>query len=100
MKRLPFALVAVFAVLLVSAVPIQAAATSVDHTEDGLALGYPDSRKIARDSQGNLYIAYRKKYRQVSSTLYHIFVAKSTNAGSTWTVLNSNRPIETVGDYQ
>src|SRR5215212_3190214 len=80
--------------LLASAMPAHAATTSVDHTEDGLALGYPDSRKMIRDSRGNLYVAYRKKFKQVSSTFYHIFVAKSTNAGATWTVLNNNRPIE------
>ena len=74
--------------------------TVVAHTEDALALGYPDSRKTVRDSQGNLYVAFRKKHAQVSRTFYHIFVAKSTNGGSSWTVLNSNRPIERVGDYQ
>lgn len=64
-------------------------------TEDYKALGYPDSRKIVRDSQGGLYVAYRKKL----GSNYRIFVAKSTNGGESWSVLNNGQPIETVGDY-
>ena len=71
----------------------------VDSITDDKGLGYPDSRKIARDSQGNLYVAYRKKHRSVSTLRYHIFVAKSTDNGASWVVLNHNQPIETTGDY-
>jgi len=71
----------------------------IDTTEDYRALGYPDQRKIARDSQGNLYVAYRKKFKATNDTTYHIFVAKSTNNGAAWQVLNDNRPIEQTGDY-
>jgi hypothetical protein len=71
----------------------------IDNTEDYRSLGYPDQRKIARDSQGNLYVAYRKKYKSVNTSTYHIFVAKSTNNGSSWQILNNNQPIEQIGDY-
>ncbi|MEZ4735113.1 MAG: sialidase family protein [Caldilineaceae bacterium] len=52
-----------------------------------------------RDSRGNLYIAYRKKYKQQYETAYHIFVAKSSDDGVHWRLLNGGRPIETVGDF-
>ncbi len=71
----------------------------IDTTEDYRALGYPDQRKIVRDSQGNLYVAYRKKYKARDTSAYHIFVAKSTNNGSSWQILNDNQPIEQIGDY-
>lgn len=72
---------------------------TVDTTDDAQALGYPDSRKLVADSQGRLYVAYRKKFRQTQALLYHVFVARSTDSGATWTVLNQGRPVETVGDY-
>lgn len=68
---------------------------AVDSTDDTRALGYTDSRKIVRDAAGNLYIGYRKKYQGVP----RIFVAKSTDNGQSWQVVNQNRPIETVGAY-
>lgn len=34
---------------------------TIDATEDYRALGYPDGRKLVRDSSGKLYVAYRKK---------------------------------------
>lgn len=71
----------------------------VSQTEDGKGMGYPDGRKLARDSQGNLYVAFRKKFRAGSSLLYHIFVAKSGNGGASWHILNDGEPIETTGDY-
>lgn len=67
----------------------------VDKTEDYKALGYTDNRKIVRDDDDNLYIAYRKKWQGQ----YRIFIAKSTNQGKRWQVLNGNKPIEEVGDY-
>lgn len=72
--------------------------TTIDKTEDIKAMGYPDGRKSVRDAAGNLYVAYRKKYKLHYHTAYHIFVAKSTNNGRSWNVLNQGRPIETTGD--
>lgn len=71
----------------------------VDETQNSKAMGYTDSRKVVRDTQGNLYIAYRKKYKQHYETAYHIFVAQSIDNGVHWRVLNQERPIETVGDF-
>jgi len=73
--------------------------TLVDQTQNIKAMGYTDSRKIVRDSSGHLYVAYRKKYKLHHETAYHIFVAKSTDNGSHWTVLNDEQPIEAVGDF-
>lgn len=70
----------------------------IDQTQNNKAMGYTDSRKIVRDSLGNLYVAYRKKYKLHDETAYHIFVAKSSDNGSRWRVLNGQRPIATVGD--
>jgi hypothetical protein len=67
----------------------------VDRTEDYETVGFPDQRKIVRDKRGNLYVAYRKKVENV----YHIFVARSANGGASWSVLNDNQPIESVGSY-
>lgn len=71
----------------------------VDITEDQQTLGYPDSRKLVTDAQGRFYVAYRKKFRQTQASRYHIFVARSSDSGATWTVLNQGRPVESVGDY-
>lgn len=67
----------------------------VDSTEDYKALGYTDNRKVVRDDQDNLYVAYRKKWNGV----YRIFIAKSTDQGKRWTILNGKQPVETIGDY-
>lgn len=88
--------------LIKPATHVRAQATAmqvVDTTEDPQTLGYPDSRKLVADSQGRLYVAYRKKFRQTQAIRYHIFVARSTDSGTTWTVLNQGRPVESVGDY-
>lgn len=88
--------------LLWVSVPLQAATmppTAIDETQNSKAMGYTDSRKVVRDAQGNLYVAYRKKYKLHYETAYHIFVAKSTDNGLTWHVLNAAQPIETVGDF-
>jgi hypothetical protein len=71
----------------------------VDTTEEYTALGYPDARKIVRDSENNLYVAYRKKYKMDDEELHHIFVAKSTDQGQNWQITNDQTPIERVGDY-
>jgi len=78
--------------------PAVAAPTSVDQIQQLKSMGYTDSRKLVRDSTGNLYVAYRKKYKLHYETAYHIFVAKSRDNGRTWLILNHDRPIETVGD--
>lgn len=64
--------------------------------DDDEAMGYTDQRKIVRDSHGALYIAYRKK---TANDVLRIFVARSTDDGTTWSVLNNNQPIDDVGDY-
>ena len=68
---------------------------TIDATEDYRALGYPDGRKIVRDSSGKLYVAYRKKV----DGAYRIFVAQSDDNGATWSVSNNNKPVEEVGKY-
>ncbi|MBC8075047.1 MAG: exo-alpha-sialidase, partial [Chloroflexales bacterium] len=70
-----------------------------DRSEDDRTLGYSDQRKIVRDSRGALFTAYRKKFRQGNDLDYHIFVARSSDDGATWAVLNDGRPIESTGDY-
>lgn len=64
--------------------------TTIASTEDAKSLGYPDGRKIVRDKSGNLYTAFRKKL----NGWYQVYVAKSTNGGSTWSTPAS--PISTV----
>lgn len=66
----------------------------IDNSEDYRALGYPDARKVVRNSRGYLYVAYRKKL----NSRYRIYVAESTNDGATWQPLG-NKPVEGVGDY-
>lgn len=79
-----------------SVMPVLAAGYTVDTSEDYRALGYVDTRKIVRDGDGNLYVAYRKKH----NSIYQIFVSKSTDGGSTWNVTNGGKPISEVpGGY-
>lgn len=66
------------------------AQTTFGTSEDNKSLGYPDGRKIVRDSNGNLYAAYRKK----SGGYYQIYVSKSSNGGASWTM--PSNPISTV----
>ena len=63
---------------------------AVDTTSDPQATGYPDSRKIVRDSRDNLYVAYRKK---VDDGSFHIFVAKLSAKDDKFT--NTEKSIET-----
>ncbi len=79
--------------------PPLALPTLVDQTQQVKSMGYTDSRKIVRDRAGKLYVAYRKKFKLHYETAYHIFVATSRDNGRTWTVLNNNRPIAEVGDF-
>lgn len=55
---------------------------AVDTVSDPQVTGYPDSRKVVRDSDGNVYIAYRKK---LSDGSQHIFVATLLNTSRTFT---------------
>ena len=80
----------IFVILLSSASWTAVGQTTFGTSEDVKAMGYPDGRKIVRDSNGNLYGTFRKKY----NSYYQIFVSKSTNGGSTWTV--PANPIATV----
>ncbi|WP_186445546.1 sialidase family protein [Paenibacillus cremeus] len=77
-----------------------ATSATVATSEDYRALGYPDGRKLVRDSAGNEYMAYRKK--DSVSGLYQVYVSKSTNGGTTWADTNGGKPISTVtgGDHQ
>jgi hypothetical protein len=71
----------------------------VDFTQDNSSMGFPAQRKLAYDSRGNLYVAYRKLFKAKLSNQYHIFVAKSVDNGRSWVVMNENAPIEDTGDY-
>lgn len=74
------------------------ASAQIDTTEDYRALGYTDQRKLARDSHGVLYAAYRKKDARGERECYHIFVSKSADNGATWQVVAGGAPIEQAGD--
>ncbi len=70
------------------------AQTTFGTSEDNKSLGYTDAKKIVRDSNGNLYAAFRKKY----NGYYQIFISKSGNGGSSWTTPSA--PISAVsGSY-
>jgi hypothetical protein len=69
--------------------------STIDATEDYRSLGYPDGRKIVRDSSSKLYVAYRKKV----DGAYRIFIAESGDNGATWRVSNNDKPVEEVGKY-
>jgi len=74
--------------------PVQADALNpipVDSISDPRTTGYPDSRKLVRDSKDNLYFAYRKKGDDGAQ---HIFVARLLEGDSTFT--NTDEPIETM----
>jgi hypothetical protein len=73
---------------------VQASAVNriaVDLSSDPQTTGYPDSRKIVRDANGNLYLAYRKK---ASDGFLHIYVARLAAGSSTFT--NTGQSIETT----
>lgn len=63
-------------------------------TESFSATGYNNARKIVRDSSDNLYFVYMKQ----SATYYHVYVAKSTDDGYTWSDMGGS-PIEDTGNY-
>lgn len=71
----------------------------IDIVEDIRVTGYPDSRKIAVDGQGHIFVAYRKHFQQIDTTQQHIFVARSVDDGQSWQISNDNKPVEAVGDY-
>ena len=76
------------------------AAVLIDLVQDPKVTGYPDSRKLVRDSHGNLYVAYRKKFLLKKAVETHLFVAKSTDNGQSWAVVNQGKPVERVGDFK
>lgn len=91
-----FQLLVVMLMFVLSSSASAPAQTTFGMSEDNKSLGYPDGRKIVRDSSGNLYAAYRKK----QNGKHQIFVSKSTNGGSSWSVVNGGAPISVVdGDF-
>jgi len=60
----------------------------VSSTEDAEALGYPGSRKLVEVGD-TYYLAYRAKYAGV----YHIYVSKSLDTGTSWQTANGGAPI-------
>ncbi len=60
--------------------------TAVDYSEDFKTLGFSGQKKLVEDSQGNVYIAYRKKV----NSYYEIFVSKlSKNADNNFQTIYS-----------
>jgi hypothetical protein len=57
----------------------------VDQISDSKGLGYSGQRKMAVDSTGNIYVAYRKAPPGFSQE--EIYVAVSKDSGKTWTNL-------------
>lgn len=69
----------------------------IDKSEDVATLGYSGQRKIAKDTAGNFYIAYRKKY----NGYYEIFVAKLTKGeNEKWLVSGTDNPIAFIKSDQ
>jgi hypothetical protein len=69
----------------------------IDKSEDVATLGYSGQRKIAKDTAGNFYIAYRKKY----NGYYEIFVAKLTKEKSEKLLISgTNKPISFIESDQ
>lgn len=75
----------------ISIYPVSAQ-TTVATVEDPKAMGYPDARKIVRDTSGNLYIAYRKKL----GSAYQVYVSKSTNGGASWAAANGGNSVSGI----
>lgn len=73
-------------------------ATVIDSTEDMKALGFSGQKKIALDSRGNVFVAFRKKFNEV----YEIFVVKIENGSNGSTVVTGKEePISKVlGTHQ
>lgn len=87
-----FVLIALFIGLNFFSAKLIFAQTNVASLEDPKAMGYPDARKIVRDTGGNLYLAYRKKL----GSAYQVYVSKSVNGGANWTVANSGNSISAI----
>lgn len=64
---------------------------AVDVVTDAQVTGYPDSRKIVRDSRDNLYVAYRKKS---TDGKFHTFVAALPSGGRQF--INTEMSIESI----
>jgi hypothetical protein len=80
------------AIMMVAFAHTAGADVTVSSTPDQKAMGYPDGRKIVRDSNGNLYVAFRGK---LVSSVYEIYVSKSTDGGANWSVMNGGSYIST-----
>jgi len=70
----------------------EAVNVKIDTIEDVKGLGYSGQRKIATDSHGNFFMAYRKKYQGKSE----IFVAKAAYTDGQWKISGTSRPISQV----
>ncbi len=79
-------------VMVFGAVLTVSAQVTVNTVEDPKAMGYPDARKIVRDSSGSLYLAYRKKL----GSAYQVYVSKSTNGGASWTTSNGGNSVSAI----
>lgn len=104
-SSVPTVVTIVVLVVLVTLVLAGCAATPappggvLDTSDDYRALGYSNQRKVVRNAHGDVFVAYRKKFKGANATAYRIFVGKSTDNGESWVVLNNDMPIEQVGDY-
>lgn len=65
----------------------------IDDIEDARGLGYSGQRKVVANSNGEIFVAYRKKYQGKSE----IFVAKIVNGKSGWKISGTDSPISKVG---
>jgi hypothetical protein len=65
----------------------------LDNTDDRAALGYTGQRKIVEDTEGNAYLAYRKKWNGD----YEIFVTKVIHDQTGVRMVGAERPIAPVG---
>lgn len=65
----------------------------IDSTEDMKALGFSGQKKIAQDSKGNIFVAFRKKFNEV----YEIFVVRIKKNGFESKLVNGKgEPITNV----
>ncbi|KKQ51722.1 MAG: hypothetical protein US70_C0014G0025 [Parcubacteria group bacterium GW2011_GWD2_38_11] len=64
----------------------------IDEIEDERGLGYSGQRKIVVDKNGDVFVAYRKKYEGKSE----IFVAKVFSDKNEWKISGTENPISAV----
>lgn len=70
-------------------------ALNVDSTEDARALGYTGQKKVVKNSKGDIFVGYRKKF----NGFYEAVVAKvAKGRDGSWNVSNTDKPISQVGN--